>query len=120
MAGIIEIRTYRAKPGQRAELLELLSTRAFPLQQNLGMRILGPFSSIEDDVTFVWLRAFPDDASRPGLRAAFYCGEEWLGGLEAATMAMLDEYSAVAVEDAVGLWTRWPVPAPAPASLAAE
>ena len=34
------------------------------------MKKLGPFPSAEDDVTFVWLRAFPDAASREALKGA--------------------------------------------------
>lgn len=104
----IEVRTYRAKPGLREPLLELLRARAFPLQRKLGMKVLGPFPSQEDDTTFVWLRGFPDEASREPLKAAFYGGEDWLNGLEDDAMPMLDQFSAVVVHDAADLWSRWP------------
>jgi hypothetical protein len=61
---------------KREPLLELLRTRAFPLQRELGMKILGPFPHQDDDVSFVWLRGFPDQASREPLKAAFYEGEQ--------------------------------------------
>jgi uncharacterized protein YciI len=105
---IIEVRTYRAKPGMRTPLLELLRSRAFPIQRALGMKILGPFPSLEDDIGFVWLRAFPDEASREWLKAAFYEGTDWLNGLEADVMPMLDDYSATIVKDTADLWSRWP------------
>jgi hypothetical protein len=76
MSAVIEVRTYRAKLGMREPLLELLGTRAFPLQRELGMKILGPFPNQDDDVSFVWLRGFPDQASREPLKAAFYEGEQ--------------------------------------------
>ena len=113
MSAVIEVRTYRAKPGRRAQLLDLLRTRAFPLQRELGMKVLGPFPSQEDDVGFVWLRGFPDEASREPLKAAFYEGDNWLGGLETEAMPMLDDYSAVLVDDAADLWSRWPAEAAA-------
>lgn len=106
---VIEVRTYRAKPGMREPLLELLRARAFPLQRELGMKLLGPFPSQEDDTAFVWLRGFPDEASREPLKAAFYEGAEWLNGLEADAMPMLDDFSAVVVRDTADLWSRWPV-----------
>lgn len=108
MSAVIEVRTYRTKPGMRARVFDLLHCRGFPLQQELGMKVLGPFPSREDDVEFVWLRGFPDEASREPLKAAFYEGPEWVGGLEAEIMPLLDGYSAIVVEDAVGLWSRWP------------
>ena len=89
--------------------------RAFPLQRELGMRVLGPFPNQADDVGFVWLRGFSDEASREPLKAAFYDGDEWLDGLEAEAMALLEDYSAVVVEDAADLWSRWPAEAPATA-----
>lgn len=112
MSPVVEVRTYRAKPSMRAPLLDLLRSRAFPLQRELGMRVLGPFPSQEDDVTFVWLRGFPDEASRTPLKAAFYGGAEWLGGLEAEILPMLDDYAEVVVDDVGELWEGWPDQAP--------
>ena len=41
MAGVIEIRTYRAQPGRRDELTALLEDRVFPLHRDIGIRVLG-------------------------------------------------------------------------------
>ena len=109
MTAVIEVRTYRAKPSMRKSLLDLLQSSAFPLQRELGMRLLGPFPSKEDDVTFVWLRGFPDEASRALLKAAFYEGAAWLQALEAQVLPMLDDYAAVVVRDTADLWSRWPI-----------
>jgi hypothetical protein len=108
MSAVIEVRTYRAKPSMRGPLLDLLRARAFPVQRELGMRVLGPFPSQEDDVTFVWLRGFPDEASRQVLKSAFYEGTDWLGGLEAEVSPMLDDFAAVVVQDTADLWSHWP------------
>ena len=108
MNPVVEVRTYRAKPSMRAPLLDLLRSRAFPLQRELGMKVLGPFPSQEDDVTFVWLRGFPDEASRAPLKAAFYGGADWLGSLEEKILPMLDDYAAVVVQDVEDLWSGWP------------
>lgn len=110
MTAVIEVRTYRAKPGQRGQLLDLLRTKAFPLHRELGMKVLGPFPSLDDNVTFVWLRAFPDPESREPMKDAFYGGPAWLGELEAIVMPMLDGYKATFVDDTEGLWTAWPEP----------
>jgi hypothetical protein len=111
MSSVIEVRTYRARPGARGRLLDLLRSDAFPVQRRLGMKVLGPFPSREDEVTFVWLRGFPDEASREPLKAAFYEGPDWLGRLEPLIMPLLDAYSAVVVEDEADLWKHWPDPA---------
>ena len=61
---IIEMRTYKIKPGKRSEFLNILEAQAVPTHQKIGIKILGPFLSVEDDDTFFWMRAFPDQRSR--------------------------------------------------------
>jgi hypothetical protein len=88
--------------------MSLMRELAFPLQRELGMRVLGPFPSTEDSVTFVWLRGFEPGAAREPLKQAFYGGREWTGRLEKQLMPLLEDYTAVTVEDRDGLWHRWP------------
>lgn len=109
MTALIEVRTYRTHPGKRDELLGLLAERALPVHRDLGMRVLGPFPSLEDETTFVWLRGFPDAACRQSMKDAFYQGEPWVSELEALMMPLIDNYGAIAVEDSTGLWDNWPV-----------
>lgn len=59
-------------------------------------------------MSFVWLRAFPTHASKDALKRAFYEGPDWTRELEGRLMPLLDDYSAVLVEDRGGLWQRWP------------
>lgn len=53
---IIEMRTYKLKPGKRSEFLEIFRTRSIPAHDEIGMRILGPFLSIENPDSRVNLR----------------------------------------------------------------
>jgi hypothetical protein len=103
---VIEVRTYRARPGQRERLMALMRELAFPVHRKLGMRVLGLFPSLEDPATFVWLRAFPEGESRDELKRAFYEGPEWTGELERLLMPLLEDYAAVLVEDHDGLWEQ--------------
>jgi hypothetical protein len=96
---IIEMRTYRTKPGQRTRFLEIFRSRSIPAHAEIGMKILGPFLSIEDPDTFFFMRGFPDVASREPMKARFYEGELWKRELEGVLMPMLDKYDAVLVED---------------------
>lgn len=45
---------------------------------------------------------------RQPMKDAVYEGDAWLTELEAVMMPLLQEYSAVAVRDSVGLWGNWP------------
>jgi hypothetical protein len=107
-AAVIEVRTYRAREGQRERLMALMRELAFPVHRALGIRVLGPFPSLDDPAGLVWLRAYPTAASRETLSRAFYESPEWTQKLEGLLMPLIDRYSAVLVEDRDGLWQRWP------------
>jgi hypothetical protein len=96
---IIEMRTYKTKPGMRAKFLEVFRSRSIPAHTEIGMKILGPFLSVEDPDTFFFMRGFPDLPSREPMKAKFYEGELWKSELENVLMPMLEKYEAVVVED---------------------
>jgi heme-degrading monooxygenase HmoA len=103
---IIEMRTYKTKPGRRADFLEVFRSKSIPAHAEIGMRVLGPFLSVDDPDTFFFMRGFPDVASREPMKARFYEGEIWKRGLENILMPMLEKYEVVVVEDSEGL-IRW-------------
>jgi hypothetical protein len=103
---LIEMRTYKTKPGKRAEFLEIFRTKSMPAHAEIGMKILGPWLSVEDDDTFFFMRGFPDLASREPMKAKFYEGELWKQELENVLMPMLEKYDVVLVDDPDGL-VRW-------------
>ena len=72
---IIEMRTYKLKPGKRAEFLQIFRSKSMPAHAEIGMKILGPWLSIEDPDTFFFMRGFPDLTSREPMKAKFYEGE---------------------------------------------
>jgi heme-degrading monooxygenase HmoA len=103
---IIEMRTYKLKPGKRAEFLEIFRTRSVPAHDEIGMKILGPFLSIEDPDIFFFMRGFPDLESREPMKAKFYEGELWKRELENLLMPMIEKYEVVLVDDPEGK-VRW-------------
>jgi NIPSNAP len=103
---IIEMRTYKLKPGKRSEFLEIFRSKSMPAHAEIGMKILGPFLSIEDPDTFFFMRGFPDLASRDPMKAKFYEGELWKRELEDLLMPMIEKYDVVLVEDSEGS-IRW-------------
>jgi hypothetical protein len=103
---IIEMRTYKTKPGMRSRFLEIFRSKSIPVHAEIGMKILGPFLSVEDVDTFFFMRGFPDLASREPMKAQFYEGELWRRELESVLLPMLEKYEVVVVEDSEGL-VRW-------------
>ena len=100
---IVEMRTYKLKPGARPKFLEVFRTRSVPAHDAIGMKVLGPFLSIEDPDTFFFMRGFPDLASREPMKAQFYEGELWKNELENQLMPMIEKYEVVLVDDPDGL-----------------
>jgi hypothetical protein len=103
---IIEMRTYTTKPGRRSEFLQIFRSKSIPAHADIGIKILGPFPSIENPDVFFFMRVFPDLPSREPLKAKFYDGELWKNELENQLMPMLEKYEVVLVEDSDGL-VRW-------------
>jgi hypothetical protein len=97
------MRTYKIKPGFRSRFLEIFRSKSMPAHAEIGMKILGPFLSVEDPDTFFFMRGFPDLASREPMKAQFYEGALWKGELENVLMPMIEKYEVVVVEDADGL-----------------
>ena len=99
---LIEMRTYKIKPGKRTEFLEVLESKAVPEHQKIGVKILGPFLSIEDEVTFFGCGLFP--ISKAGRkRGVNYEGKLWKEELEQKLMPILEKYEVVVVEAKEGL-----------------
>lgn len=99
---IVEVRSYRIKPGRRAEFIRMFETRAVPALRALGMQIIGPFLDVENPNKLVWLRSFPSLEERDRMKAAFYEGELWKNELEAIAMPMLDSYDVILCETSPG------------------
>ena len=108
MAAVIEFRTYTTHPGERAKVIELLEDRFFAEMEGLGIRVLGCYPSLEDETTFVWLRAFPDADGHEKLTKALYGGKLWKEELEKAIVPRIAGLSVSTVEDTTGLWDAWP------------
>ena len=100
---VVEMRTYKTKPGKRGEFLSTFRSQSMPAHAALGMRILGPFPCIDDPDTFFFMRGFPDLASRERMKTEFYEGDLWKSGLEGLLMPLLDTYNVVLVDDPDGL-----------------
>lgn len=99
---IVEVRSYRVKPGHREAFIKFFETRAVPAQRAHGMEILGPLLDLENPNKFVWLRTFPSLEERDRMKNDFYEGELWKNELEAIAMPMLESYDVILCETSPG------------------
>jgi hypothetical protein len=87
---IVELRQYTLHPGKRDVLIDLFDREFIEPQEALGMKIIGQFRDLDDHNRFVWLRGFPDMASRAQALQDFYGGPVWKAHREAANATMID------------------------------
>lgn len=99
---IVEVRSYRIKPGRRAEFIEFFQERAVPALNAHGMQVFGPLLDLENPNKFVWLRIFPSLEEHQQMRDAFYSSEVWKNELEAIAMPMLESYDVILCEQSSG------------------
>ncbi|HEV7644418.1 MAG TPA: NIPSNAP family protein [Pyrinomonadaceae bacterium] len=99
---IVEVRSYRIKPGRREEFIEFFEKRSIPALRSYGMKVAGPLIDLENPNKFVWLRSFPSLAERERMRDAFYGGDPWKSELEDIAMPMLESYDVILCETSPG------------------
>jgi hypothetical protein len=99
---IVEVRSYRIKPGKREEFIKLFETRAVPALRSYGMSVTGPLLDVENPNKFVFLRSFPSLEERDRIKNAFYGGELWKNELEQLAMPLLDSYDVILCETSPG------------------
>jgi quinol monooxygenase YgiN len=88
---VVELRQYTLRPGHRDDLVALFDSHLVEPQEEAGMRVVGQFRDLDRPDRFVWLRAFPDMASRARSLAAFYERHPaWREHREAANDTMVD------------------------------
>jgi quinol monooxygenase YgiN len=87
---IVELRQYTLHPGSRDTLIELFDREFVESQEAVGMQVIGQFRNLDDPNQFVWVRGFPDMATRARALTAFYGGPVWKTHREAANATMID------------------------------
>jgi hypothetical protein len=118
MADVIEMRTYKISAGKREEFLDIFTATCIPEQRRVGMKVLGPFISVDDahntitqrwepQDTFFWMRSFPDLEARDEMKRAFYEGHLWKTEYEQQIMPLIDEMDAVLVVDMLDIPDTW-------------
>ena len=98
---VIEIRIYTIHEGRRDEFVRLCDEHVIRAQREHGLDVLGQFTAVDDDHTFVWIRRFESAAERDRQLGEFYATDLWK---ELSTTA------APFVKDASNVLTVVPTP----------
>lgn len=109
---ILEIRTFRLKPGRRGDFLDLTRLRSAPLLATYGIDVVDVGPPLVDEEPWeeaYVMRAFASLAERERLEAAFYGGDDWRLDLRESVMSCVESYHTVVIEvadEVVGALTR--------------
>ncbi len=86
--GLVEIRVYSVQPGMREEFIRFFEN-TLQDQAEAGIRVPGQFRSLDDENTFVWMRAFRNQKERQEHSRAFYLGPAWTGERRAQALQFI-------------------------------
>lgn len=114
-AGVVELRQYTLRGGQREVLISLFEQEFIEPQNALGAHVLGIFRDLDDPDRFVWMRGFRDMAVRPSALASFYGGPVWHAHRAAANATMVDSDNVLLLRPAapgLGIPARLPAAPP--------
>ncbi|EFL17572.1 NIPSNAP family protein [Streptomyces sp. C] len=98
---ILEIRTYRLKPGTGEEFVRVMREESVPLLEAAGIRVVDCGASLvaEDGHEEAYLiRAFASLDEHRDQEAAFYAGEAWRRGPREAIVSRIDSSHSIVVE----------------------
>jgi hypothetical protein len=87
---VIEIRSYRLKPGSRARFHDLLSRQSLPLMLAWGIDVVSFGPSLHDDDSYFLIRAFTNLAALQASQDAFYASPAWRQGPREAIIALIE------------------------------
>ncbi len=90
--GILEIRTYTARPGMREQFIEFFENRTLDGQRDAGLRVIGQFRHLQNEDTFVWIRAYESQAERVKELRDYYLGPAWLAVQKEAETLIADTH----------------------------
>lgn len=88
---IVEIRTYKLKPGTAPQFLDAFQ-HALPLLRDSGMDIVAFGRSDHEHESFFLVRAYSDRVALEEQQHAFYSSARWRNGPRGPLVACIEEY----------------------------
>jgi hypothetical protein len=92
MTRLLEIRTYRLKPGTLTDFHEAMHTRAVPMLRSKGMDVVTYGQSDHEEETYHLVRAYANRQALEAEQAAFYGSAEWREGPRSALVDRIETY----------------------------
>ncbi|WP_427884845.1 NIPSNAP family protein [Kribbella sp. GL6] len=98
---IVEVRTYRLKPGTRHEFVRVMRDESLPLLAAAGIQVAGCGASLvdEDGAEEAYLiRTFDSLAQREEQETAFYSSDAWRSGPREAIVSRIESMHTIVLD----------------------
>lgn len=95
---LLEIRTYRLRPGTRDQFHQIFVAQCLPLLREHGTDVVraGPSEADDRDAEcYILIRAYPSAADRTAQATSFYGSREWVEGLRDDVLSRIESYHTV-------------------------
>lgn len=89
---LLEIRTYRLKPGTIDAFHQAMHERAVPMLRDKGMNVVTYGKSDHEEETYHFVRAYASREALDAEQAAFYGSPEWREGPRGALVDRIETY----------------------------
>ncbi|MFD8782028.1 NIPSNAP family protein [Kitasatospora sp. NPDC059599] len=102
---ILELRTYRLKPGTRADFVRVMAEEAVPLLEAAGIRVVDHGASLVDEdghEEAYLIRAFDSVEQHRSQEDAFYGSDIWRQGPREAIVSRIESLHSIVIEVAEG------------------
>jgi hypothetical protein len=90
MMRLVEIRSYKLKPGSGARFHELVVTKSMPLLRASGTEVVAFGQSMHDDDAYYLVRAYDSLDHRRSSQDAFYSSAGWRNGPRRAIVELIE------------------------------
>lgn len=98
---IIEIRTYRLRPGTADDFVHIMREKVVPLLRDAGIRVVDVArSTVAEDghEEALLVRAFDSLAQHQEQEERFYSSDAWLSGPRGDIVSRIEQYHSVVLE----------------------
>ena len=90
MQRLVEIRSYRLKPGSGPRFHDLVVNESLPLLQKCGMEVVAFGPSVHDADAYFLVRAYDSLDHRRSSQEAFYSSDAWRNGPRQSIVELIE------------------------------
>lgn len=94
---LVEIRSYRLKPGARGMFHRLMSDISVPMLRHWHTDVVCHGASAHDEVSYYLIRAYASLDDRQRRQDEFYGSAQWREGPRQAILDLIEDYTSVVI-----------------------